>query len=341
MTVYQEITNDQAMEGNASVGDIVTINLKLTPENGYVPESLFDTKGEISFVLGWGNYLPGVHELLSGMSKGSAAQNVSLDGGWGERNADLIIEVPKTNLKKMKSIDTIKEGATLNLQGGIQVSVVRVTDNTIIVDANPPLAGSSYSCSLDVLNVDRFPTSKLQNKSSTGHTTCSDTPFEVATFAMGCFWGGELAFMRVPGVVGTKVGYTQGATKNPTYETVCQGDSKHREAILVVYDSRVVSYEELVELFMARLKITSSQYKLNIFEEDEEASDQYRNGLYYHNAEQMRIAEEAILSNNNIYDVELKEASVIYDAEEHHQQYLLKGGQSARKGAKETIRCFG
>jgi peptide-methionine (S)-S-oxide reductase len=80
-------------------------------------------------------------------------------------------------------------------------------------------------------------------------------------------------------------------------------------------------------------------------EEDEEeaASDsfQYKNGLYYHNKEQRTIAQEVIAANSKLYSIELKEAAKFYEAEEYHQQYLLKGGQSARRGAKETIRCFG
>jgi peptide-methionine (S)-S-oxide reductase len=337
--LHKEYQRSTPLE-QASPGDVVTIQLDLTPENGFVPETLFDTSGKLSFVLGWGNFLPGLHELIDGMSVGEELSGVSIDAGWGERNPDLIIQVPKSNLKKMKSIENITEGAVLNLQGGIQVSVIQVTGDTIIVDANPPLAGSSYSCSLKVLNIDPFPTSKLQYQGSKSSTEEESKNFEVATFAMGCFWGGELAFMRVPGVVGTRVGYTQGLTQNPTYEEVSQGNTKHREALMVVYDPRVVSYSELVRVFMDRLAATISQYKIELFH-DEYTSLQYQHGIYYNNDEQRCKAEEAIASNNNSYKVEVNPAAVFYDAEEYHQQYLLKGGQSARKEAKETIRCFG
>ena len=325
----------------AAARDIVSVKLELTPENGYVPESLFDTRGDVSFVLGWGNYLPGLHDLVTGMSQGSTVENVSIDGGWGERNENMIIEVPKTNFKKIKSIDSIQEGSVLNLKGDgkVQVLVVKVTEDTIVVDANPPLAGSSYSCSLTVTGVCRFPSSKLQYHQPSKEIV-EESPLEVATWAMGCFWGGELAFMRVPGVVGTRVGYTQGLKKDPTYEEVCQGDTKHREAIMVVYDPRVVTYEELLKTFLERLRITIAQYKINLFEVEDE-SNQYQHGIYYHNDEQKVLAQDAIAINNNAFNVELKQATVFYDAEEYHQQYLLKGGQSARKGAKETIRCYG
>ena len=322
----------------AKAGDIVTIELNLVPEQGFVPERLFDTQGKISLVLGWGNYLPGLHEIIMGMEAGEEVKEMVIDAGWGSRNPDMIIEVPKMNLRKLKSTETLQVGAVLNLQGGIQVTVVKVTDETIIVDANHPMAGSSYSCSLKVLDVEPFPSSKLQFDFSSPNPRSSR--YEVATWAMGCFWGGELAFMRTPGVVGTKVGYTQGITDDPTYEEVCEGKTQHREAILVIYYPEVVSYEELVKVFIKRLAVTASQYKIELFK-DEYYSKQYRHGIYYHNYEQRAIAKKVIDENGNFFDVELKKAAKFYEAEDYHQQYLLKGGQSARKNAKETIRCFG
>ena len=138
----------------------------------------------------------------------------------------------------------------------------------------------------------------------------------------------------------TRVGYTQGVTVDPTYEEVCSGDTKHREAIMVVYDPEEVSFRELVSVYFERLEATSSQYKINLFQEEHEAL-QYQHGIYYHNEEQREVAETAIAENNNRFNVELRPATQFYEAEEYHQQYLLKGGQSARKNAKETIRCFG
>lgn len=321
-------------------GDVVTVVIELTPENGLILEPLFDTSGEISFIVGGGNYLPGIHELVEGMIIGQQIRDVSIDSGWGKRNPELVIDVPKSNLKKMKTVDKITVGSTLNLNGGFQVSVLKVTDDTITVDANHPLAGSGYKCDLTVLNIHRFPTSKLLFHDPTCISDASN--LEVATWAMGCFWGGELAFMRTPGVVGTKVGYTQGFKVNPTYDEVCQGETQHREAVLVTFDKTVVTYKELIKVFMNRLLTTQKQYSLNLFDDDDDDNAiQYRHGIYYHNDEQRLEAEDALASNNNKFDVELRRATKFYDAEEHHQQYLLKGGQSARKGCKETIRCFG
>jgi peptide-methionine (S)-S-oxide reductase len=329
----------------AILGDIVTVQLELTPENGYVPDHLFDTSGEVTLVLGWGNYLPGLHELLlGGMSNGDEVTNVSIDAGFGSHKPEMVIEVPKKNFKKVQNIDKIVPNATLNLQGGIRVTVLEVTKDTIIVDANHPLAGSGYSCNLKILNIDPYPLHTLEFKDD--DPSSSSSPFQVATFAMGCFWGVELAFMRTPGVVGTRAGYTQGIVENPSYEEIKEGNTGYREAVMVIYDSRVVSYEQILTVYNDRLAVTAPEYfKLDIFAEDddEEPDSQYKHGLYFHNEEQKRLARDFISSikDSRYTDVELKPAAVFYSAEDQHQQYLYKGGQAARKGCRETIRCYG
>ena len=341
-------------------------------------------------MLGWGNYLPGLHELLlGGMSVGDEITNdnyVSIDAGFGRHSPDMVIEVPKKNLKKVQSIEKIVPNTTLNLQGGIQVTVLDVTKDTIIVDANHPLAGSSYSCNLKVLGIDRYPTNKLEfdeeeeqqeqrqqqssskSLSSSSPSSPSSSPFEIATFAMGCFWGVELAFMRTPGVVGTRAGYTQGTLENPSYEEIREGHTNHREAVMVIYDSRVVTYQKILAVYNERLATTAPEYfKLDIFAEEEEEGEegsnsnsnsnsedvgssnsnsensQYKHGIYFHNEEQKQLAKDFIgsIKSSRYDDIELMPAAVFYSAEDHHQQYLYKGGQAARKGCRETIRCHG
>lgn len=85
--------------------------------------------------------------------------------------------------------------------------------------------------------------------------------YQLATFALGCFWGGELAYQRERGVVGTKVGYTQGHAVNPSYEEVCTGTTGNTEAMMVSFDLSTMSYERLVHLAMDRLG--ESKYLLN------------------------------------------------------------------------------
>jgi peptide-methionine (S)-S-oxide reductase len=332
-------------------GSVVTLNLHLEPENGFVPEPLFDMTGTIQFVLGGGNYLPGMHELVQGMAIKEHA-TTSLDAGWGERRSDLLVTVPSQNFKNA-SAEQLKVGSVLNLVSGLQVTVteVNMNDETVVLDANPPLAGSSYACDVTIEAVEEVPSWKFEyHNSESAHS--NNDKYEVCTFALGCFWGAELAFQRVPGVVGTKVGYSQGFTINPTYDQVCTGTTHHREAVQVVFDTTVTSFPVMLQTALDLLKTlarpSSSSSSLvgasQLFDTEEEKlspSKQYRHGVYYHTDEQRLAAEETIDLDHNIYNIELLPAKTFYTAEDSHQQYLLKGGQSARKGAKEPIRCFG
>jgi peptide-methionine (S)-S-oxide reductase len=295
----------------AQRGDVVTIDFNLTPENGYVPHPLFDTCGTVSFCLGWGGYLPGLHALIENMDLGQEHRNKSIDAGWGSRNPELVVKIAKNKLKH-----AVVEGKPLHIRG-MTLQVIQVTEDHVVVDANPPLAGASYSCDVKLLAI--------------SPASC----YKVATFALGCFWGAELAFMRVPGVVGTKVGYTQGVSSHPTYEEVCEGTTKHREAVYVVYDPKVVSYESLVRVAFDRLASTAVSLP-SLFHDE---PIQYKHGFYFHSQEDRVVAEKML--GDNRYRVELLAASEFYSAEEYHQQYLLKGGQSTKKGSRETIRCFG
>ena len=377
-------------------GDIVTIDLDMVPENDYVPEGLFDTSGRISFVLGEGNYLPALHELVEGLHVGSSLTNVSIDAGFGRHDPNLVIEVPFQNLFKsvlnhdVKKRRRVKPQQILHLKGGFQVTVVKVIDNEsedgegneiendgkiVVVDANHPLAGSSYSCSLQVVSINSKPRQAAAVVETETVSPSSPQPsspfFKIATVALGCFWGGELAMMRLDGVVGTRCGYTQGDVQNPTYEQVCEGCTNHREAIQVIYDTRVCTYEQILDVYFERLAATlllstsssssSSSSDQNSNDDDSDEGDgptketmaplsksmQYQHGIYYHDEEQRQIAEMYLSPMGEYsrytqkYNIELKEAAPFYDAEERHQQYLYKGGQSSRKGARDIIRCYG
>ena len=152
---------------------------------------------------------------------------------------------------------------------------------------------------------------------------------QIATFAAGCFWGVESSFRQVEGVVATSVGYTGGATANPTYKEVCTGRTGHAEAVRVEFDPSKVSYEELLEVFWRCHDPTT----LN--RQGPDIGTQYRSAIFHHNAEQegaaqasKRCVEESDRLKGPIV-TEIASASAFYRAEEYHQQYLEKRGQAA------------
>ena len=326
-------STSSALNRKPTKGDVVTVDWNLESRGDFIAEPLFDTTGTISFVLQQGSYLPGLHELVATMEPGETVENTVLDAGWGERRDDLVVKMPKQEGLDMAKINV---GTELMLANGMRCEVTEVGEEDFTIDANPPLAGASYSANVTLVSVEEGPTKLLYRKDGNDEEKQTGR-YEVATFALGCFWGGELEFMRVPGVVGTKVGYTQGEKKDPTYEQVCSGTTGHTEAIQIVFDPCVVSYAKLVHIAMDRLDF--SKYMLNQVGNDR--GTQYRHGIYYHTSEQREIAREILNTFGEHCVTELEQQQHFYVGEDYHQQYLLKGGQSAKKGDDTVIRCYG
>jgi methionine-S-sulfoxide reductase len=113
----------------------------------------------------------------------------------------------------------------------------------------------------------------------------SQQKLEKATFAAGCFWCTEEAFEKVPGVVTAVSGYTGGKVKNPTYEQVSSGRTGHTEAVEVTYDPGKVSYEKLLDTFWLNHDPTVNDRQFC------DPGSQYRPEIFYHSAEQQRLAE--------------------------------------------------
>ena len=149
---------------------------------------------------------------------------------------------------------------------------------------------------------------------------------QLAQFGLGCFWGAERKFWEIPGVYSTAVGYAGGETKNPTYEEVCSGLTNHTEAVLVVYDPRKVSYEELLKVFWESHDPTQGMRQGN------DRGTQYRSAIYCYGDEQKRAAlasrdafqNELKKKNYGPITTEIREAPTFYYAEDYHQQYLAK-----------------
>lgn len=148
---------------------------------------------------------------------------------------------------------------------------------------------------------------------------------EIATFAAGCFWGVEDSFMKAKGVKSTRVGYTGGKLTNPTYEDVCTNRTGHAEAIQIKYDPKEISYKELLEVFWSIHNPTTKN------RQGPDIGTQYRSSIFYHTAEQEKIANEVKqeLDNSKFQNkivTEIVPASTFYPAEEYHQKYYQKIG---------------
>jgi peptide-methionine (S)-S-oxide reductase len=149
---------------------------------------------------------------------------------------------------------------------------------------------------------------------------------EQAIFGMGCFWGAERKFWQVPGVYTTAVGYAGGETVNPTYKEVCSDTTGHAEVVLVVFDPRQVSYDQLLKVFWENHDPTQGMRQGN------DEGTQYRSTIYATSEAQgqaaLRSAEayEAELQRHGYPRVttEIRKAPPFYYAEEYHQQYLHK-----------------
>jgi peptide-methionine (S)-S-oxide reductase len=150
--------------------------------------------------------------------------------------------------------------------------------------------------------------------------------YEVADFALGCFWGAERKFWQQPGVYTTAVGYQNGLTPNPTYREVCSGQTGHAEAVRVVYDPKKISYEQLLRVFWESHDPTQGM------RQGGDQGTQYRSAIYTHSEAQLQAAEsskaaydkELARSGFGSITTEIAAAPEFYYAEDYHQQYLAK-----------------
>jgi peptide-methionine (S)-S-oxide reductase len=161
-----------------------------------------------------------------------------------------------------------------------------------------------------------------------GHSLKEPFPefMKQALFGLGCFWGAERRFWQTDGVYSTAVGYAGGFTPNPTYQEVCTGGTGHNEVVRVVFDPRVISYAELLQVFWESHNPTQGMRQGN------DVGTQYRSGIYTYGPEQHAQA----LASRKAYASALKAAGyqapttevlpapTFYFAEDYHQQYLAK-----------------
>jgi len=149
---------------------------------------------------------------------------------------------------------------------------------------------------------------------------------KTATFAAGCFWGVQVAFDKVPGVITTRVGYTGGKVENPTYKLVCTDETGHAEGVEVTYDPAKVSFAELLDVFW------SSHDPTTLNRQGPDVGSQYRSAIYFHDADQEKVARASLkeVEAQKVFRrpivTEITPATKFYSAEEYHQKYFQKAG---------------
>jgi peptide methionine sulfoxide reductase msrA/msrB len=148
---------------------------------------------------------------------------------------------------------------------------------------------------------------------------------DTAVFAGGCFWGVEYHFSKEPGVLSVESGYTGGRTKNPTYEEVCSGRTGHYEAVEVVFDPAVTSYDNLVKLF----------FEIHDFSQEDgqgpDIGEQYRSAVFYGNEDQKKTAEKVVDDLEKMghrVATRVQPAKPFYKAEARHQDYYSRNGKT-------------
>jgi peptide-methionine (S)-S-oxide reductase len=149
---------------------------------------------------------------------------------------------------------------------------------------------------------------------------------QTAVFGAGCFWGVEKVFWETPGVYSTAVGYAGGYTPNPTYEEVCSARTGHTEAVLVVFDPAVISYEQLLKEFWEEHDPTQGMRQGN------DIGSQYRSAIYFATPEQEAAArasrdlfqERLTAAGYGDITTEIAPLGRFFYAEDYHQQYLYK-----------------
>jgi peptide-methionine (S)-S-oxide reductase len=161
-----------------------------------------------------------------------------------------------------------------------------------------------------------------------GRALTAEVPagMEVAVFGMGCFWGVERIFWKLPGVWLTMAGYAGGFTPNPTYEEVCTGMTGHNEVVRVVFDPAVIPYEALLKVFWENHDPTQGMRQGN------DRGTQYRSGIYVADEAQRRVAEASRAgygprlgaAGYGAITTEILPAGRFYFAEGYHQQYLAR-----------------
>jgi len=168
-----------------------------------------------------------------------------------------------------------------------------------------------------------FATANIDAQSILTKKSKMSDKLEIATLANGCFWCTEAIFQRLNGVEKVTSGYSGGKVKNPTYNEVTSGETGHAEVIQIQFDPKIISFQEILEVFFA----THDPTTLN--RQGPDIGTQYRSAIFYLDAEQKKIAEQSKTKMNNekfngTIVTEITKSSTFYPAEKYHQKYNEK-----------------
>jgi peptide-methionine (S)-S-oxide reductase len=145
---------------------------------------------------------------------------------------------------------------------------------------------------------------------------------EIAVLGLGCFWGPEIKFSKLEGIIKTEVGYCGGDSKETTYKEVCTGNTNHAEVVKLIFDHEIISYEKILEFFF---KIHDST---TLNSQGPDFGTQYRSEIFYLNNKQKEISENVIEKmNSSLSGKVVTKSSLLKNycpAEEYHQRYLEK-----------------
>ena len=145
---------------------------------------------------------------------------------------------------------------------------------------------------------------------------------EIAVLGLGCFWGPEIKFSKLEGVIKTEVGYCGGDSKETTYKEVCTGNTNHAEVVKLDFDPKIISYQKILDFFFEIHNPTT----LN--SQGPDFGTQYRSEIFYLNDKQKEISENTIEKmNSSLSGKVVTKSSLLKNycpAEEYHQRYLEK-----------------
>ena len=267
----------------------------------------------------WDNHKPGIYvDVVSGQPLFSSLDKFDSGTGW------------PSFTQPLKNEDVVeKKDSTLGMERNEVRSSLADSHLGHVFNDGPGAGGLRYcinSAALKFIPVEDMDQAGYgQYLDSFVKAGVIKTPVhETAILAGGCFWGMEEIIRKIPGVIKTTVGYSGGATPDPSYEDVCSGTTGHAESIQVVFDPARLSYESLLDYFFRMHDPTTLNQQHN------DVGTQYRSAIFYTSDEQKQGAERAKTRWDKSgkfkrpITTEITAATAFYSAEEYHQKYLVK-----------------